>query len=627
MAEDWNQIADGEGGNTYHINMSRPSLAATAYELVTSEYTHSWQGVDMHYHPSTVPSHPRDNIPAWKWKVLLVANGFLTIVHGYDVSNVANIQSSIYKAFGHIELLSWVALSNSVCSIALMPLGRKLFQFGDFKTLYLGGILLLIAGSVISGAAPNIWGVIVGRAVVALGSSSIYQGILSFNIIFTYPHELSLVQGSTGACFATGLVLGPLVGGAFAVNWHATWRWSFYLVIPLCVISLVLQALFFPRYRMPTNKSVWTNIKEVDWIGNILHVGVCLLFPISCTFLGSTETWGISSAIATWVAFTVIIITYVLQQAYNIGTTTKNRLLSPCSILENRTVLLSWICTICGAASYGTILNYIPIYFAFNRGLSPFAAAVRLLPFIGVFVFTIVLCGGLLPAVRFYKPFFIAGSVLLLVGGGLLQTLSTNTSEAAVMGFEVVVAAALGILWQLAVPVCSIFLRDTEDRLNLALLSNMATLGGIAFALAIAGMVYQGTGFQSLKDALRDRGFSDIDIHELLAGVDSPVLANQDPEVLRLTLSAITEAIKDCFTILIASGGLSLLAACSMKWEALEFKKPSGQQNPEESENGNQFQHQRSDVDTLLDDLIIQGEAAAHETELHAMTHSYDKRQ
>ncbi|OTA70417.1 MFS general substrate transporter [Hypoxylon sp. EC38] len=471
---------------------------------------------------------------------------------GYDVSNVANIQPSIYRAFGHIELLSWVALSYSVCSIALIPLGRKLFQFGDFKTLYLGGVLFLIAGSVISGAAHNIWGVIAGRIVVALGSSTIYQGILSFNIIFTYPYELGLVQGSSGACFAIGLVLGPVVGGAFAVNNHATWRWAFYLVIPLCVISLVLQALFFPRY-------LWTNIKGVDWIGNILHIGVCM-------FLGSTETLGINAAIATWVIFTI--------QAYHIGTTTENRLLSPFSILENRTVLLAWICTICGATSYGTILNYLPIYFAFNRGLSPLAAAVRLLPFIGVFIFTIILCGGLLPAVRFYKPFFIAGSALLLIGGGLLQTLNTGTSQAAVMGFEVVVAAGLGILWQLAVPVCSTFLHDTEDRLNLALLSNMATLGGIAVALSIAGMVYQGTGFQSLKDALSDRGFSDIDIRELLAGVDSPVLANGDPEILRLTLEAITEAIKDCFSIMIASGGLSLLAACSMKWEALEFKKP-----------------------------------------------------
>ncbi|KAI1140567.1 MFS general substrate transporter [Hypoxylon sp. FL0543] len=580
----------------------------------------------MNHAISIFPSHPRDNLPTWKWIILLIANCFLAIVHGYDVSNVANLQSSIYKAFGHIELLSWVVLSYSVCNIALIPLGRKLFQFGDFKTLYLVGMLFLIAGSVISGAAPNISCIIAGRAVMALGSSVIYQGILSFNIIFTYPHELGLVQGSGGACFAMGLVLGPLVGGAFAINEHATWRWAFYLVIPLCAISLVLQALFYPPYRTPTNKSAWANIKEVDWVGNSLHMGVCLLFPISCTFLGESATWGTSSAIATWVMLTIVMITYVLQQSYSIGTMPENRLLAPCSILEDRTVLLTWVCSICGAASYGTMLNYLPIYFAFSRGLSPFDAAVRLLPFIGVFIFFIILCGGLLPAVRFYKPFFIIGSVLLLVGGGLLQTLGTDTHEAAVMGFEAVVAAGLGILWQLAVPACSTFLRSTEDRLNLALLSNIALLGGIAVALAIAGMVYQSAGFQSLKDSLSDRGFSDIDIRELLAGVDSPILANRDPELEQLIMSAITEAIKDCFIILLASGGISFLAACNMKWEALEFKKPGGQQNCRRIVNGPQPHQQRSDVDVLLHDLTMQGDAAGRGSVPRVIIHPHDKR-
>ncbi|KAI0842703.1 MFS general substrate transporter [Hypoxylon sp. FL0890] len=621
--------------------MSQPSLVLRPFTPFTLESAHSWQDVDVQSDPpidspavpshprlyNPQPSHPRDDLPTWKWKVLLIANCFLTLQLGYDVSNVANIQSAIYKAFGHIELLPWVVLSYSVCNIALIPLGRKLFQFGDFKTLYVVGMLFLIAGSVISGVAPNISCIIAGRAVMALGSSIIYQGILSFNIIFTYAHELGLVQSSGGTCFAIGLAIGPSVGGGFAMSEHATWRWAFYLVIPLCVVSLVLQALFCPRYRMPTDKSVWENIKEVDWVGNILHMGVCLLFPISCTFLGQAQTWGNNSAIITWVMFTVVMIAYVLQQAYNIGTTPATRLLAQCSILENRTVLLTWICSICGAASYGAMLNYLPIYFAFNRGLIPLSTAVRLLPFICVFVFTMILSGGLLPFVRFYKPLFLAGSVLLLIGGGLLQALSTDTHESVVMGFEAVVAAGLGIIWPLAVPVCSTFLLGTENRLNLALVSNIALLGGIAVALSISGMVYQSTAFQSLKDSLGDRGFSDLDIRELLAGVYSPVLANGDAEVLRATRDAITEAIKDCFTILLASGGLSLLAACSMKWEALDFGKAFVRQHLEELENGNQLSNQRSEVNVLLEDLIVQGEATTRGSQPHVTIRPHDKRQ
>ncbi|KAI1380687.1 MFS general substrate transporter [Hypoxylon crocopeplum] len=584
----------------------------------------AWHGDENQSHPVIVASHPRDNMPVWRWRALLVANCFLSIMHGYDVSNVANIQAPIYRAFGHIELLSWVALGYSVCNVALGPLGRKIFKFGDFKALYLGSMLFVIAGSALCGAAPNLESIIAGRAVMALGSSVIFQGILSFNIIFTYPHELALVQGLIGAGFAIGLVLGPIIGGAFATNEHTTWRWAFYLVIPLCVTSLILQALFLPRYRLPTDKSVWMHLKETDWVGNLLHMATCLLFAIGCTFLGSTGTWGNGSAIATWVIFTFVLVAYMLQQSHCIGTTLENRLLSACSLFSNRTVLLTWVCTFSAAASYGVTLYYLPIYFAFTRGLGPLPGATRLLPFIFVFVFAIILSGGLLPVVRFYKPFFLLGSAFLLIGGGLFQTLSTGTSESAVMGFEAIIAAGLSIIWQLGVAVCSTSLPDTEDRLDLALLSNMAQLGGIAVSLSIAGMVYQSTGFQLLKDAVGDMGFSDEDIRELLSGVDSPILQGGNPEVLQLAVAAITQAVKGCFAIQLAVGTLSFLAAWGMKWEAIDFKKPVGPQNAWAREDSNpQLRRQRSDDEFLLDDLIIRsnehetGDLAAHDTASH----------
>ncbi|KAI1657376.1 MFS general substrate transporter [Daldinia decipiens] len=552
--------------------MSRSNVGTGDFVAVDSEYPHgnanTQEGEGMQSHIPAAASHPRDSLPTWKWRALLVANGFLTIMHGYDVSNVANIQASIYKAFGHIELLSWVALGYSVCNIALIPLGRKLFKFGDFKTLCLASMMFIIGGSALSGAAPNIECIIAGRAVMALGSSIIYQGILSFNIVFTYPHELGLVQSFIGACFAMGL-------GA----------------------------------PLPTTRATWTHIKEVDWIGNLLHIGSCLLFAISCAFIGSTGTWGINPGIATWILFTFFVITYVLQQAYNLGTTPENRLLSPSSLLRNRTILLTWICTFCAAASYGATLYYVPIYFAFRHGLDPLAAATRLLPFIGVFISTIMLCGRLLPILRFYKSFFVVGSAFLLVGGGLFQMLSTNMSESAVMGFESVVAAGLGILWQLGVPVCTTFLPSTEDRLDLALLSNMAQLGGIAASLSIAGMVYQSTGFESLKDSVGGMGFSDESIRELLSGVDSPILKDADPRVLRLAVKAIVDAIRACFIILLTAGCISFLAAWSMNWEALEFNQSTRQRHIRQS-GDTQLRHQRSDAEFLLDDLNTRGETA-----------------
>lgn len=391
------------------------------------------------------------------------------------------------------------------------------------------------------------------------------------------------------------------------------------MVIPLCAISLTLQMLFCPKYRLPTDKSVWAHIKEIDWVGNLLHMATCLFFAAACTFLGSVDVWGVSTAVATWTIFTFILVSYVIQQAFNIGTSPANRLLAPASLLKDRTVILTWICTFCAAAAYGTTLNYLPLYFAFTRGLGPLPGATRLLPFIGVFIFFIMLAGALLPVARYYKFFFLVGSSFLLIGGSVFQALDPEMPDAAIMGFETIIAAGLGILWQLGVPVCTTFLRSTEDRLDLALLSNMAQLGGIAASLSIASMVFQSTGFESLQQVLHyGRGFTYQDIRELLSGLDSPILKELGPDELQLVVGAITNAIRNCLVILLVTGVISFIAAWCMKLEALEFKKPVSQQElPPETSLGTlrrlslglpltrsqQIRHQPSGESYLLGDV------------------------
>lgn len=94
---------------------------------------------------------------------------------GYDTSNVANVQVSVYRAFGHIELLPWLSLSYSLISVAVIPLVRKFTLFCDLKWMGLLSCLLTCAASALAGAAPNIESVIVGRVLMAIGSATLYQ--------------------------------------------------------------------------------------------------------------------------------------------------------------------------------------------------------------------------------------------------------------------------------------------------------------------------------------------------------------------------------------------------------------------------------------------------------------------
>ncbi|KAK8109851.1 hypothetical protein PG999_007988 [Apiospora kogelbergensis] len=521
----------------------------------------------------SIRPHPRDGIPNWKWKAIVIGGAVQAVISGYDVSNVANIQVPVYEAFGHIELLPWIALAYSLINVATIPLFRKLTGFLELKLVSFIAVFVLIVGSALCGAAPNINTVIAGRALIGIGAAGCYQMILTYNVIFAHPHEIPLTQALIGASFAIGLLTGPIIGGAFADNEHATWRWAFYFVLPLAGIIAVACLGLYPSYKVPTHKSVSQHLKEFDYVGCVLHMGTFVLLGLACIFSGPTWDWDSGASIAVWVLFGVTLLTYVLQQSFCIFTSPENRIF-PVSVLAHRTVALTAAGTSCAAIGYGATLYYTPIYFAFTRGTGAVASAVRLLPFTGVFVFMMFLVGGLLPRIRYYMPFYVAGAIFMLVGAGCQQTITPQSSEGYVMGLEALVGAGIGILWQVGVPVSSVVL-PPHQRLDAAAVFNVAQLGGVAISLSIAGSIYQNVGFDLVRDAVDGFGYPDSDVRLLLGGVQSSILSAAHPEIVPRAVEAVTDTILRCFYLSVAAGAICFVAACCMKFEALEFKKPA----------------------------------------------------
>lgn len=147
----------------------------------------------------SLETHPRSHIPNWKWKGTLAVlvlttliNGRLSpkyhstacipnhrsdevIVLGYDVSNVANIQPALYKAFGNITLLPWISLSFSLAVFAVLSFSRKILYCVDMKWIYIASLVIFMAGAAVAGAAPNLPTVIVGRVIMGVGGAVVYQ--------------------------------------------------------------------------------------------------------------------------------------------------------------------------------------------------------------------------------------------------------------------------------------------------------------------------------------------------------------------------------------------------------------------------------------------------------------------
>lgn len=186
---------------------------------------------------------------------------------------------------------------------------------------------------------------------------------------------------------------------------------------------------------------------RIDWVGACLNIVVFTTFLVALTFAGATWNWNNAGTITLWVVFGVALICFAMQQALSMFTTPERRLF-PVQFLASRTMLLLYFGTGAAGTALSIAVYYVPLYFQFTRGDSAIRAAVRLLPFIMLNIFFVMVSGAVLPISGRYMPFYIATGVLIIVGGSLMHTVDTNTSTSAFYGYEILIAVGAGLTMQ-----------------------------------------------------------------------------------------------------------------------------------------------------------------------------------
>ena len=269
---------------------------------------------------------------------------------------------------------------------------------------------------------------------------------MTYISIFTNLKERPIYNGLIGLCWGAGCILGPLIGGGFAVS-SATWRWAFYINLPLAAALSPIYIFLFPKYNPQPDVPGPEKLAQIDWVGACLNAVVFTVFLVVLTFAGATWTWNSAGTITLWVVFGVALICFAIQQAFSIFTTPERRIF-PVQLLKSRTMLLLYFATAAAGTGISTAVYYIPLYFQFTRGDSAIRAAVRLLPFITLNVFSIMVSGAILPISGRYMPFYICTGALLIAGGSLMHTVDANTTTKAIYGYEVLIAIGSGLTMQ-----------------------------------------------------------------------------------------------------------------------------------------------------------------------------------
>ncbi|KAK3319875.1 major facilitator superfamily domain-containing protein [Cercophora scortea] len=517
---------------------------------------------------------PKPSLSSPQLAALIVMNIIGSYVSGYDVSNLANIQAPVYQAFGHIELLPWVSVAYALANAATIPFFRKIAGFCPLRPLACFALLAFIVGAAICGAAPTIIVLIVGRALNGVGAAGVYQVNQYYNVTFCRPADLPRMQSLVGLCWALGILSGPAIGGAFAANPHATWRWAFYINLPLCLPLLPLLPLI-PALSLSPSTPLLTSLLSLDWAGFLLHSFSLTLLSLSLLLSGTHFPWLSPATITLWTATLLSLLLYTTQQTLPLLTTPATRLL-PIPLLRNRTTLLTALGTCTSSTTYAITMYYTPLFFSFARGAPPLATATHLLPFIAALILAVLLSGALLPTIRYYKLYYLAAGTLYILAGALLALTTPTTPDATIMGYLTILGFATGLTWQTALGITGTVLRDESQKFDAAALQSMAQLVPVVVALVVAGCVYQNRGLSVVRAAVAGReGFAtEEEIREALAGLASPVFEERrDREVVGRVVEGLTGVITGLFWIVVVVGGGCFGAGLGMRWEALDFRR------------------------------------------------------
>lgn len=384
--------------------------------------------------------------------------------------------------------------------------------------------------------------------------------------------ETPRLVACSSASWAIGLALGGPIGSAFAEK--STWRWAFYLNLPLVTAAFVVAVACVPKHVLfDPATPLKSRITHIDPVGIMLNAVVPEVFAIAVTFSGPVWEWQSMRSIAVWTVFGVFLVLWIAQQYFCAFTTSQERAL-PLHMLSRLDLLPIWIASACAGSVYAVTLIYTPLFFAFARGADALRQSLLLLPFTVPFILTLLLTGILLPVVRRPKVFYIIGSAIAVAGASaMVATLADLTSsEGRIMGLEALTGVGLGMLFQHGVGICNVInkKRHWSTRVDGVALCNLAQFGGIAITLAIAGAVFQNVGVSLLEEAIGVAGVSRQEIREALAGVSATL--RLEPELLARAAQAVANVISREFYISVAAGGLCFICGLLMTSEKLVYR-------------------------------------------------------
>jgi EmrB/QacA subfamily drug resistance transporter len=427
--------------------------------------------------------------------------------------------------------LSWVVTAYILGTTVSTPLWGKIGDLYGRKSIFLTSIGIFLVGSALSGAAHSMGQLIGFRALQGLGAGGLIVGVMAIIGDLVPPRERGRYQGFIAAIMAAAMVAGPLAGGY--ITDHLSWRWAFYINLPLGVVALALLAvrLHLPKYRTE---------HRIDWSG-------AGLLAVSITAMVLITTWGGNQyAWRSWQILGLAGVAVVTLTAFLLVERRAAEPILSLRLFGNRNFTLTAVIGfLLGFTMFGAI-NFLPLYQQVVQGASATNSGLLLLPMMAGMLVTSLIAGQLITRTGRYRIFPILGGLFMVAGMVLLSTMTVDTTKTRTSLFMVVLGMGMGFLMQTTMLIS----QNSVEQRDIGVASSAATffrsIGG-SFGVSLFGAIFNRALTDDLSSRLGPQVAHAVSSGGRLAGLTPEKLRTIPPNIVSALLHGIATATSSVF--------------------------------------------------------------------------------
>ncbi|KAI3320292.1 major facilitator superfamily domain-containing protein [Xylariaceae sp. AK1471] len=513
----------------------------------------------------------------WLVMISLCLSIFLVAL---DQTIIAPALGAITNEYKSTKDIGWYGSAYLLTGTALVPLYGKVYRIFDIKYSFMGAIVLFELGSLVSAVAPSSTAFIIGRAIAGLGNAGLFSGsavILSYSLPL---RKRPIVFGAFGGIWGIASVAGPLLGGAFTD--HITWRWCFYINLPIggAAILVIFFFLRIPRVNNPDKQSFISRLLQLDLIGAGILIPAIIMLLLALQWGGVEYPWHDSRIIGLLVGAGVTALIFIGVEQWQ----QDNGILPP-RFFKDRNVVCAMLFGFFFGASFFPLVYYLSLYFQAVKANTAVEAGIKLLPLLISSVISSIISGGLISATGYYNPAALVGMALMSIGAGLITTFNLTTPLSRWFGYQVITGLGTGIGFQVALLVVQNTLSQELVPQGTACVQFFQSLGGALF-IAVAQTVFQNgliEGIHQNAPQLDPKIF----INSGASNIPETLAAMGQSNALEAVLTGYMSGLRNTYYISAAAAAAAFAVCLGLEWKKMEKKNNKAPPNEDVEKGAN----------------------------------------